>query len=144
MYFCKNCGEIYQADDAVMCTKCGVSRGQGYNYCSSCGRQLDSGQTVCLNCGVAHRVVEGSGSKSRVTAGLLGIFLGSFGVHNFYLGYTTKAVTQLVCTMVGYLASCLGIGVFVVMGTAIWGFAEGLMILSSKIDMDGQGNPLVD
>lgn len=26
-------------------------------------------------------------AKSKMAAGLLGIFLGSFGVHNFYLGY---------------------------------------------------------
>ena len=26
--------------------------------------------------------------KSKVAAGLFGIFLGSFGVHNFYLGFT--------------------------------------------------------
>lgn len=42
-------------------------------------------------------------AKSKMAAGLLGIFLGSFGVHNFYLGYTTKAVIQLVCTIVGIL-----------------------------------------
>jgi TM2 domain-containing membrane protein YozV len=27
------------------------------------------------------------GCKSRIAAGLLGIFLGGFGVHRFYLGY---------------------------------------------------------
>lgn len=144
MYFCKNCGEAYQADDAVMCTKCGASKGQGSCYCHNCGRPLDPGQTICMNCGVAHRTVEGSNAKSKYVAGLLGIFFGGFGVHNFYLGYTTKAVTQLVCTIAGCLASCLGIGVFVVMAMAIWGFAEGIMILSGKIDVDSQGNPLTD
>ena len=33
----------------------------------------------------------GTPLKSKMAAGLLGIFLGAFGVHNFYLGYTTKA-----------------------------------------------------
>ena len=37
----------------------------------------------------------GAPLKSKMAAGLLGIFLGCFGVHNFYLGYTTKAVIQL-------------------------------------------------
>ena len=35
-------------------------------------------------------------TKSKMVAGLLGIFFGSFGVHNFYLGYNTKAVLQSV------------------------------------------------
>lgn len=84
------------------------------------------------------------GAKSKVAAGLLGIFLGSFGVHNFYLGYTTKAVIQLVCTIVGYLLCCVGIGVFVVMGIGIWGLVEGIMILVGKIDTDASGNLLKD
>ena len=34
--------------------------------------------------------------KSKIIAGILGIFLGGFGIHNFYLGRTTRAVIQLV------------------------------------------------
>ena len=30
-----------------------------------------------------------------MTAGLLGIFLGGLGIHNFYLGYTGKAMLKL-------------------------------------------------
>jgi TM2 domain-containing membrane protein YozV len=33
--------------------------------------------------------------KSRTTYVLLGIFLGGLGIHNFYAGYTGKAITQL-------------------------------------------------
>jgi TM2 domain-containing membrane protein YozV len=79
-----------------------------------------------------------------VAAGLFGIFLGQFGVHNFYLGYTTKAVIQLVCTIVGYCLTCLGIGALIVIGIGIWGLVEGIMILCGKIDRDGQGLLLVD
>lgn len=144
MYFCKNCGELYQTDEAVMCVKCGVSKGQGSNYCHNCGRPLNPDQTVCLNCGVANKPAAGPGGKSRIAAGLMGIFLGSFGVHNFYLGNTKTAVIQLVCTIVGLLLSCIGIGVLLVLGISIWGLVEGIMILSGKIDVDGQGNPLTD
>jgi TM2 domain-containing membrane protein YozV len=45
------------------------------------------------------------GAKSKMAAGLLGIFLGCWGVHNFYLGYTGKAVGQLVLSIVGILTS---------------------------------------
>ena len=142
MYFCRNCGEAYQTDEAVMCVKCGVSKGQGSNYCHSCGKPVDPQQTVCMNCGVANKPMAGPDAKSKILAGLLGIFLGSFGAHNFYLGYTSKAIIQLVCTIVGFLTSCIGIGVLVVLGITIWGLVEGIMILCGKIEVDGQGNPL--
>ena len=129
MYFCKNCGEPYMTDEAVMCVKCGVAKGQGNNYCHNCGKPLAPDAAVCLNCGVA---------------GLLAIFLGTFGVHNFYLGYTGKAVTQLVLSIVGILLCCVVVGVFIVMGVGIWGLVEGIMILTGKIDTDGKGNPLAD
>ena len=75
--------------------------------------------------------------KSKMAAGLLGIFLGYLGIHNFYLGYTSKAVAQLLLGTVG--------GFFCGIGTvaaAIWGFVEGIMILTGSISVDGHGVPL--
>lgn len=74
--------------------------------------------------------------KSKLIAALLGIFLGPFGAHNFYLGYTTKAVIQLCITFL----TC-GIGAIV---TFIWGIIEGIMILTGSISVDAKGIPLVD
>lgn len=70
--------------------------------------------------------------KSKVLAGILGLVFGGFGVHNFYLGYTSKAVIQIVVTFV----TC-GIG-------SLWGFIEGIMILCGSIKTDAQGRPLRD
>lgn len=70
--------------------------------------------------------------KSKLVAGLLGIFLGGWGIHNFYLGFTKKAVIQIIVSLV----TC-GIG-------GIWGFVEGILILCGKIDTDADGNPLQD
>ena len=70
--------------------------------------------------------------KSTLAAGLFGIFLGAFGVHNFYLGYTGKAVVPLIL-------SCLIIFLPV---SYVWGLVEGIMILSGQINVDGQGNLL--
>ena len=75
-------------------------------------------------------------AKSKLAAGLLGIFFGSIGVHNFYLGYTGKAVAQLLIA----LLTC-GIGAIV---TEIWGLIEGILILTGSINVDGNGNPLKD
>lgn len=85
MYYCKNCGEPYMTDEAVMCIKCGVAKGQGNNYCHNCGKPLAPDATVCLNCGVANKQAPAPDAKSKLVAGLLGIFLGTFGVHNFIL-----------------------------------------------------------
>lgn len=43
--------------------------------------------------------------KTRTTYIVLGIFLGWLGIHNFYAGYTGKAVGQLCLTVLtlGYL-----------------------------------------
>lgn len=145
MYFCKNCGEPYMTDEAVMCVKCGVAKGSGSNYCHNCGKPLAPNADVCLNCGVRNVKMAAPGeAKSKLAAGLLGIFLGCFGVHNFYLGYTAKAVTQLVLTIVGIVLSCIVIGVFLVLGIQIWALVEGIMILAGKIDTDAKGNKLSD
>ncbi len=146
MYSCRHCGAPYQTDDAVICVKCGCPKGQGNNFCPNCGQPVPQTSTVCLNCGVslapdANMIPN---AKSKLAAGLLGIFVGSFGVHNFYLGYTTKAVIQLVCTIVGILLSCLGIGALIVFGIGIWGLVEGIMILCGAIKVDGHGVPLKD
>ena len=74
--------------------------------------------------------------KSKTTAGVLGILLGSLGVHNFYLGYTGKGVAQLLLTV----CTC-GMGAVI---SEIWGFVEGIMILTGSINTDGRGLPLKD
>lgn len=144
MYYCKNCGEPYVTDEAVMCVKCGVSKGQGNCYCHFCGQPVAPNSNVCMQCGVATTVGVPATAKSKIAAGLFGIFLGAYGVHNFYLGYTSKAVTQLVLTIVGFLTSCIIIGVFLIAGIGIWGLVEGIMILAGKIDRDANGIPLKD
>ncbi|MFE3195297.1 TM2 domain-containing protein [Nocardia sp. NPDC059240] len=65
--------------------------------------------------------------KSKLTAGLLSLFLGHFGIGRFYLGYTTIGVLQLV--------TCGGCGV--------WALIDGIMILTGKVP-DLQGRPLRD
>ena len=81
-------------------------------------------------------------AKSKVAAALLAFFLGVFGVHNFYLGYTNKAVAQLVITIVGILTTCFIIGAFVVLAVEIWAFVEFIMIITGSINTDAKGVPL--
>lgn len=144
--FCRNCGAQYATDEAVMCVKCGTQKGMGVNFCPACGQQTPPGTVVCLHCGVAFGNYAAKSDKSKMVAGLLGIFLGCFGVHNFYLGYTSKAVIQLVISVVGLLLSCctLGLSVFLMLIPAIWGLVEGIMLLTGSIKTDAKGNLLQD
>lgn len=111
-------------------------------FCPNCGNEVNETQVVCLKCGVALKNNNSNNNsinpnaKSKVAAGLLGIFLGCFGVHNFYLGYTGKAVGQLLLTVL----SC---GILSPI-SAIWGLIEGILILSGSINADSEGNPLQD
>ena len=43
----------------------------------------------------AQSAVPNPQAKSKLAAGLLGIFLGYLGVHNFYLGYAGRGLVQL-------------------------------------------------
>ena len=114
-------------------------------YCSNCGKELEKGAEFCGNCGkkitenkvkVEGEIVGNSQPKSKIAAGLLGIFLGCFGVHNFYLGYTGTAVAQLLITVL----SCFVLS----FASAIWGLIEGILILTGTINVDAEGNRLVD
>jgi TM2 domain. len=70
--------------------------------------------------------------KKKLVAGLLGLFLGGLGIHNFYLGNTKRAIIQIIVSV----CTC-GLG-------ALWGEIEGILILIGKINTDADGNPLVD
>ncbi len=76
--------------------------------------------------------------KSKVAAGILGILLGGLGIHNFYLGYTKKALIQL-------LVSVLSVGILA-WAMAIWGLVEGILILvgNDGFRTDARGIPLKD
>lgn len=139
--FCKNCGNELETG-AAFCPKCGYQKGSGAGFCANCGNEMAPGATVCGKCGYgaqftaqqqqAPSVSAQEQSKSRLAAGLLGIFLGSLGIHNFYLGFTGKAVAQLILGVLG----CTTII------SAIWGLVEGIQILSGSINADAKGIPL--
>ena len=133
--YCSNCGNPIN-ENAAVCVKCGFKTGTGNNFCANCGTQAMPGANVCTNCGHMLAGYANSQAKSKMAAGLLGIFLGSLGVHNFYLGYTGKAIAQLLISVL----TC-GIGAA---ATSIWGLIEGILLLTGSITVDGKGIPLKD
>ncbi|MDR3363877.1 MAG: NINE protein [Clostridiales Family XIII bacterium] len=84
--------------------------------------------------------------KSKLVAGLLGIFLGHLGIHNFYLGFRSNAIKQLVLSIIGYCTIIIGVGVVLLAIAGIWGFVEGVKVLvgSQKFLTDANGIPLKD
>ena len=142
--YCKNCGAEYPSPDSVMCVKCGAPKGEGNHFCYNCGHPVDPNAAVCTNCGCSTSAIPSPNAKSKIAAGLLGIFLGGLGVHNFYLGYTGKAVAQLILTLVGSIFGCFVFPLIAAAAAGIWGLVEGIMILAGSIDVDGHNIPLKD
>ena len=121
-------------------------------FCKYCGKETQDGSDICADCKSketstvkepevinttnSSNTTTNSEAKSKLAGGLLGIFLGTFGVDNFYLGYTGKAVAQLLITIL----SC-GMLSF---ASAIWGLIEGILILTGSINTVGEGKPLRD
>lgn len=127
-------------------------------FCRNCGKEVEDGREYCADCEAnmntepvkeAAQVIKEAKTnsstqnttadmdrKSKLAAGLFGIFLGTFGVHNFYLGYTGKAIAQLLISILscGFLSPISG----------VWGLIEGILILSGDINKDEKGNPLRD
>lgn len=64
-------------------------------------------------------------AKDHVAAGLLGVFLGMFGVHKFYLGYNTPGFIMLGVTVLG------GLFTFGLATSVVWliGLVEGIIYL---------------
>ena len=73
---------------------------------------------------------KGDPVKSKILAGLLGMFLGVFGAGRFYLGYYKIGVLQMIVSI-----ATLGAGV-------IWPFIDGVLILTGSIIQDAEGRPL--
>jgi TM2 domain-containing membrane protein YozV len=69
--------------------------------------------------------------RSKVVAGILGILLGGFGIHRFYLGYVGIGILQIIVTILTF-----GVG-------SLWGFIEGILCLVGQIN-DVDGRPLRD
>ncbi len=131
--YCRNCGSMMN-DQAAICVTCGVPVGKGNNYCPMCGDTTDSMALVCMKCGVNLNAY--GEQKSKLAAGLFGIFLGMFGVHRFYLGHIGIGVAQLLITVLScFILSWISL---------IWGLVEGILILSGSINKDAKGVPLRD
>lgn len=127
-------------------------------FCTNCGAPLEDGKE-CTSCGnggskkatevkteeknesnYSNTTSTNTGAKNKVVTIVLAcLFLIGFplGLHNFYLGYTKKGITQLLLTVIGWLAC--GIGPII---SWIWSLIDLIQILSGSISTDANGVPL--
>lgn len=105
------------------CTKCGAINDEMAQYCTNCQAPLTSVNTV--QPADPGQVIDwkAMGADKKMVAGILGILVGSLGVHKFVLGYTTEGLIQIAITIV----TC-GVG-------GIVGLIEGIIYLT-KTDED--------
>lgn len=68
--------------------------------------------------------------KSKLTAGLLAIFLGGLGIHKFYLGYTKEGIIMLCVTLI---VGSITLGT-VSVGMGLVALIEGILYLTKSDD----------
>ena len=106
-------------------------------FCSKCGKELDGNPQYCPSCGFQLiNVNNNQGQKSKIVAFILALLFGALGMHNFYLGFYGKGISQLLLTVL----TC-GIGGII---SGIWSLYEAVMILTGTIDKDFNGVYLRD
>lgn len=120
----------------MQCPYCGNDVASGVGRCPSCGASIPvNSQPSYAPTGSSQPVpaqqFAGMGNaKSKTTYVLLGVLLGSLGIHNFYAGYKGKAIAQLLITILscGYAAII----------SWIWAIVE-----ICTVTKDAKGIPLV-
>ena len=70
-------------------------------------------------------------SKSKIAAGLLAIFLGGWGIHKFYLGFTGPALVFLLTNTIGFAVTWLMLFIpNIVLG--VIALVEGILYLTKS------------
>lgn len=137
--YCRDCGQLI-SNTSNKCINCGTKRGLGENYCYKCGSRIkDKNQEFCDFCGAnlnENKYIVNEKSKSKLLAIFLSLFLGTMGIHRFYLGYIKIGIVQFILWVLGFFTG--GITWII---TEVWSFIEFILIFINKIK-DSNGNEL--
>jgi TM2 domain-containing membrane protein YozV len=90
-------------------------------------------QQPVMMAGQAQMMVMESPPKQMLVGILLALFVGTLGIHNFYLGHTGRGIAQLLITVLTF-----GIGALI---TWPWSLIELIMMATGSLH-DADGRPL--
>jgi TM2 domain-containing membrane protein YozV len=109
-----------------------------------CKTNADTAFNDYITAKINEQPINPADCKSKSIAGMLAIFLGYFGIHNFYLGFKKRACIQLALSLVGGLLSVANLpaGIVPLVIADFWAIAEGCGIFFGLIKRDAKGNPL--
>lgn len=140
--YCTNCGTTMNST-AMACVSCGLPPRSARNFCGNCAARVNSpAQVMCTSCGAAVGGTPayspppppyGVSTKSKTTAGILAILLGSIGIHKFYLGRTNQGIIMAVvfgfcfCSSFVFILPFLGC-----IALSVIGLVEGIIMLGKS------------
>lgn len=117
-HYCANCGEKVTEEESNSFTEGAnsTSKEKKTKYCSNCGSLIDDDRIICPFCGRSTKSAPkasyttnsysnsyNNNERNNVVAGLLAIFLGTLGIHKFYLGDIGMGIFYIVITCFGFL-----------------------------------------
>lgn len=134
---CKNCSANID-DNVAFCPYCGAHNdAQGYQQSQNeyynqneqqSGQYFYNGQQnqqyQQQNVNYNPQQMNTEPTKDKLVAGLLAIFLGTLGIHKFYLGYTKSGVIMLLVSLLTF-----GVGATVM---AVIALIEGILYLTKS------------
>lgn len=94
---------------------------------------------------ISNQSIIGQSDKSKIAAGLLALFLGAFGVYDFYIGDSKQGIKRIIITLLAFIPFLLP---FIALVNIIWNIVIGIQVLTSrtgsKWHKDAQGLELRD
>ena len=125
----------------MFCEYCGAKLNEQHNVCPHCGAPITkstyNNQGATKKRGIPAYIDGMYSSKSRLIAILLAFLIGSFGVHNFYLGHKEKAIKQLLWATLG---SLIFVGPII---AYFWSIYDLIVYLLDSNMVDGEGKRLI-
>lgn len=114
----------------MICKNCSANIDDNVAYCPYCGAPNDAQgsqqnhQYQQQNTNYNPQQMNTEPTKDKLVAGLLAIFIGTLGIHKFYLGYTKSGVIMLLVSLLTF-----GIGATVM---AVIALIEGILYLTKS------------